>query len=437
MTVLATAGMAIRLGHLQITAVAPVLALGLLAFKPLIDLFWGVSFGEVLGQTLNLQTVAALALIGLAVVALIQVPRPVNLPEAAAFALCGVAAVSCLVSSTTSAIAELLRLLAALAAVFVSRIVFTTPEHLRRLIRLFVASTAVPVVLALLQAAGFLSFQRQEWQAGAYVGRASGLYEHPINLVLFLVMAIPGALYLLAVERGTLRRVAYVAFLACGGAALLLTTHRAGLVAGALVLVGWFLLSRRPRLIAVALGGLALLVVVLWSQLAALFHAALASPTFLRGRGPIWTAFVDGWLDGGPAGWLLGSGFPYVTSDVPLLGSLVSEEPHNDFLRVLVTYGIAGLTCYLLLLGSITLSSWRLVRHGSGEAALIGRAVVLVVLAVVVLSLTAEPLRYPSGTWLLLALGTYVAGRGPTSGQDRSAVSSEARASAQELHSVR
>lgn len=436
LAVLAMVVIATHHGQFSLAAVAPVLAFGLVAFKPVIDLFWNVGFGELLGQTLNLQTIAAVSLSGLALVALIHTPRPVNQVEAAAFALCGVAVVSALASLSTSAVAELVRLVSALAAVFVSRLVITSRERLRLLLQLFVASTSVPVVLALLQTAGFLSFQRVEWQAGSYVGRASGTYEHPINLVLFLVMAIPAALYLLSVDRTVWRRALYVGFLVSGFVALLLTTHRVGLIAGCLVLVGWFLLSRRPWLIAVAVGGLIVGVGVLWSQLATLFQAALASPTFLRGRGPIWTAFADGWLDAGPLAWVLGSGFPYATSDVPLLGALFSDEPHNDFLRVLVTYGVAGLTCYLLLVGSIVRSAWRTMRRAGGDDALIGRAVVLGVLAIVVLSLTAEPLRYPSAMWLLLILGTYVASLGVAAGGVPSA-SPDRRAPAEEDRLVR
>jgi O-antigen ligase len=301
--------------------------------------------------------------------------------------------------------------LSAISVIFVARVGLTSTKRVRAFLRLFLASTSVSVLLTLLQGVGALGYQRVEWQAGSTVGRGSGLYEHPLNLVLFLIMAIPAALYLASVERGVAKRALYLGFVGASMYALLLSTHRAGLLAGVLVLLAWVLCLRRPTMTIAVSAGVVLSALLLWDQLTALFAAGLAGTTFLRGRGPIWTAFTESWLNAGPVQWLVGSAFPRVVSDTPLLGALVSEEPHNDFLRMLVTYGIVGLLCYLTLIALFIAAAWRAVRHGAGDLPVLGRVVGLAMLAVLLLSLTAEPSRYPSGTWALFAVGAYVAHR--------------------------
>jgi O-antigen ligase len=80
------------------------------------------------------------------------------------------------------------------------------------------------------------------------------------------------------------------------------------------------------------------------------------------------------------------------------------NDPHNDFVRLLHDYGILGMLLYLSLLARLTVTGCKAL---SGDPFLnaIARLFLVSLVAVLILSFTGEPTRYPSAILYLLSLG--------------------------------
>src|SRR5262249_23273229 len=97
-------------------------------------------------------------------------------------------------------------------------------------------------------------------------------------------------------------------------------------------------------------------------------------------------------------------------AQVSLPGIVVyaDNEPHNDFLRFLHAYGIAGLLLYIWLLSVFLREGLRFRGSGVFFVSRVGGILACCLVGVVILSLTTEPMRYPTGIWYLFALASAV-----------------------------
>ncbi len=128
---------------------------------------------------------------------------------------------------------------------------------------------------------------------------------------------------------------------------------------------------------------------------------------FLRGRGFQWFLFLNSYVSSGPFHWIFGNGGSVIPDLDPKLTYVLSpEEPHSDFIRILHAYGIVGLVGYLTIFGLFIKRALRLLSCKNEFARDVGRIMLPVLLAVLLLSITTEPMRYPSGVWYLFALGS-------------------------------
>jgi O-antigen ligase len=134
----------------------------------------------------------------------------------------------------------------------------------------------------------------------------------------------------------------------------------------------------------------------------------LFSQHFLRGRGTVWYLFLHSLIDSHPFYWLFGRGGSVAEGFVPLWGFKSSNEPHNDFLRILHAYGFIGLGLYLTILVSSFGRGLRLWRTQDGFAREVGILGLVAMVGVILLSVTTEPLRYPAGAWYFFAFGSVV-----------------------------
>jgi hypothetical protein len=130
--------------------------------------------------------------------------------------------------------------------------------------------------------------------------------------------------------------------------------------------------------------------------------------SFLRGRGEQWLRYLSDFTDFHPYHWLLGRGNALLVGNYPqyVLGF---DEPHNDFLRILYTYGTLGLFFYLsTLIAFAGMALYlRQEKRGSFERNL-AYLMLLSILSIVVLSITTEPMRYPTSVWYFFALGSVI-----------------------------
>jgi len=269
-----------------------------------------------------------------------------------------------------------------------------------------------------LQKAQILPFEYWDWIEGQAIGRVSGTYQHPLGLIYFLVYAIPLALYLLTKPSRSLRyRLLLWLFIGLSLVALVFTYHRTALVTIGLGIWFWMVLTRqygRAMLLAILGGVLAFWlrdrVQLLYTNIVDIIQGKVvfSSGEFLRGRGMNWYLFLHSLFSSHPLFWLFGRGGSVAEGFVPHFGYWSSNEPHNDFIRILHAYGLIGLGLYLAILFSFLWKSLRLRRMRDRFLPHLGNLMIVVLTSIVLLSVTTEPMRYPTGVWYLFALGSVV-----------------------------
>jgi len=117
---------------------------------------------------------------------------------------------------------------------------------------------------------------------------------------------------------------------------------------------------------------------------------------------------VSSFVRGNPLQWLIGKGGSLAEGFVPGFGLWQSDEAHNDFIRILHAYGIVGLTLYLGILYRLFGQARRLRRDGDAFSRSLGIVVLTIIPSIILLSLTTEPMRYPTAAWYLFALASTV-----------------------------
>jgi len=389
----------------------------LLVTKPLIDLTWRWRFVTVAEQGVNIQTLVGVLVIIVTVLAVFFWGRRLAV-DVKVMLFLGFASLSVLLTPVSWGINELVRLFAGATFFFTAGVILDKEKSFDRFAKYFILTASVPVALSLLQRAQILSFDYWDWIGGHLVGRVSGTYQHPLGLVYFLVYAIPLALYLLAKSSTPLRHRLFLwLFIGLSLVALAFTYHRTALVTIGLGIWLWMVLTRKygRAILLIALGGLLAFWLREWLQL---FYANIvdiiqgrvffSSSAFLRGRGMNWYLFLDSLFSSHPLFWLFGRGGSVAEGFVPNFGYWSSNEPHNDFIRILHAYGFIGLGLYLVILFSFFWQSLRLRRTHDHFLHYLGNLMIVVLTSIVLLSITTEPMRYPTGVWYLFALGSVV-----------------------------
>lgn len=389
----------------------------LLVTKPLVDLTWRWRFVTVAEQGVNIQTLVGLLVVVVTGLAAFFWNKHLVLDLKIILFLI-VASLAVLLTPTSWGINELVRLFAGVSFFFTAGIVLDREESFDRFAKYFVLIVTVPVILSFLQQAQILPFEYWDWIEDHWVGRVSGTYQHPLGLIYFLVYAIPLALYLLAKGSHPLRyRLFLWLFIGISLVALAFTYHRTALVTIGLGIWLWMVLTKKygRALLLVALGGLLAFWLREWLQL--LYanivdiiqgEVAFSSGAFLRGRGMNWYLFLNSLFSSHPLFWLFGRGGSVAEGFVPNFGYWSSNEPHNDFIRILHAYGFVGLGLYLAILFSFFRQSLRLRRMRDWFLCHLGNLMIVVLVSIVLLSITTEPMRYPTGVWYLFALGSVV-----------------------------
>lgn len=389
----------------------------LLLSKPLIDLTWRWRFIEIAEQGVNVQTLVGIFAILLTGLAIILRRRRLVLSKYVILLLAS-ALISVVLTPSSWGINELVRLYSGVVFSFTAGVVLDSEKSFGRFAEYFVLMVSVPVILSFLQRAQILPFDYWDWIEGHGVGRVSGTYQHPLGLIYFLVYAIPLAFYLLTKPSQSLcYRLFLWLFIGLSLLALVFTYHRTALVTIGLGIWLWMMLTKKygRAMLLVVLGGVLAFWLRGWVQL--LYanivdiiqgKVAFSSGEFLRGRGMNWYLFLNSLFSSHPLYWLFGRGGSVAEGFVPNFGYWSSNEPHNDFIRILHAYGFIGLGLYLAILFSFFWQSLRLRRMRDYFLHHLGNLMVVVLTSIVLLSITTEPMRYPTGVWYLFALGSVV-----------------------------
>ncbi|MGW4291828.1 O-antigen ligase family protein [Micromonospora chersina] len=307
----------------------------------------------------------------------------------------------------TSAIpAEALRLVVGFAPLALLGLALLRPGWLRSrrlavVAGVVVVAAVVHCVLAWLQVAGVLPYSFYFELPGQKIGRASGGYYHPMSLGRLLMFAV-FLIYVLG-DRLRVRAAVRYALIALFVATGVVSLHRFTIVCLAVIVVafearrlrGWRAGMTRRRL-PLAVGAAVVVVAAVAGALSSATirnkaHVTLTevgsldvrSDTFMHGRGAIWNDVAE-ILHRSPLDvWLFGFGYePW--------------DMHNDWLRVLVIWGVVGVGLTIAVLVGL----YRLIRAQLSPA---GRLPLAVLYATLVLfGLTQKPLAYPYFLWLFV-----------------------------------
>jgi O-antigen ligase len=392
-----------------------------LSYKPLIDLTWRWELIEVFNQRVNPQAVLAVFVTLLNGIVVLFARRRVP-HYRLVLLLLGLATVSVILTPTPWGINELLRLYAGASFFFTAGLVLSNKRRFDRFVQCFLWALTVPVVLSLFQVAGLVPYEYWDWTDAGMVGRASGSYQHPLDLVFYLVYAIPLTLYRLedSKQKGA-NRAFPIVFLSLSMLVLVSTILRMGWFAICMQIGLWLVFKQKYKLITFAGVALLALVIAFSAWIEMLYEPVtqaiggevdVSSQEFFRGRGVNWYVFLNSYVTGGPIRWLVGRGGSVPLGDTGLeerRDIVAVNEPHNDFIRLLHAYGILGLLLYLAILWNFFRDSWALRKSVDGFSQNVGNVLFVALTAVLLLSITAEPMRYPTGIWYLFVLGSVAA----------------------------
>lgn len=393
----------------------------LLVSKPIIDLAWRWNLGVVAGQRLNLQTFVGVYVIVFVITTWLVRRRVVFSWHIVGLA--GVASLSLLISALfanngfSEGLNDFLRLISGLSLFFVVGSVLCTERIFSRFAWWLVLAITIPLALSVLQLRGIVPYEYWDWIGGVRIGRLSGSYPHPLNLASYLVYGHLLALYLLNRSARLEQRLFLLAWMGLLYYVLYYTYHRTTYIVIALQLIGWLYLHKQwvfTFLVAVAGGAAALAQRGILKELYATLFVAFSSPagifsqSFLRGRGEQWARYLSDFTGSHPLHWLLGRGNALLVGNYPQY-VFSNHEPHNDFLRLLYTYGVLGLLLYLsILLAFLGMALHLTKMTASCFERNLAYLMLMGVLSIAILSITVEPMRYPTSVWYLFALGSVV-----------------------------
>jgi hypothetical protein len=379
-----------------------------LVAKPIIDLTWRWEFIRFSEQRINVQAIVGVCIIVFTCLRVWHL-RKSDFHSGPILAMLLLATLSVIYSPSSWGFNELIRLYSSITVFFIAGQALARQADFDRFAAAFVTVVSIPVVLAILQAANIIAFDYWDVVDGKPNGRASGTYDTPLNLIYFLIYTIPLTLYLLE------RRKSWPLLVSLGASllALAFTFHRTAYIAIAVELLLWLVLKRKYKL-ALGICATGFVGVVLYAGAFRTLYAPLTDAVegnvdvsgdeFLRGRGLIWATFLADYAQGNPIHWLIGRGGSVLNGNL-FLDEMGENDPHNDFVRLLHDYGAIGVIAYFVVL-------WRLVaraRRFKGSSPFldaIARMFLVSLVAMLILSFTHEPMRYPSAVWYLFSLAS-------------------------------
>jgi O-antigen ligase len=340
-----------------------------------------------------------------------RLPRRVSL-------FLGCAALSVLFSPSSWGVNELLRLLSGVAFFYTAGPLLAEPRRFDYFAKRLLLVCSVPVVLSFLQLAGALPYTYWDWIDGVRIGRISGGYQSPVSLVYLFVFLFPLALYVANRKSQTSAVRQFAWFLVASMSVVLaFTYHRVGYVTIVTEVFLWLYLSGRRNGIRIFLLVIVISAILSFNFLQVLYAPAQvfgtetdanSSGEFLRGRGMQWYLYMDSYVSSGPFHWVMGLGgsvIPSVLWEDPADNPLSPDEAHNDYIRILHAYGLVGLLLYLSILVAFWRRALQLLRSTNSFARELARIMLPALVGVMILSVTTEPMRYPTEVWYLFGLG--------------------------------
>jgi|WetSurMetagenome_2_1015567.scaffolds.fasta_scaffold94925_2 putative inorganic carbon (hco3(-)) transporter len=386
------------------------LAITVFIAKPLIDMLWFAGV-DVAGVAVNassvLSVVIVIAVLVFVAMRKVDVQRGLLAPMLAVLFMNVWALV--MTPDLAYGVQYMIRVVCGFPMVFVVPAIVDQLPSPRRLLQAFFLVMAFVCLTVILQPLGALPYK--SFDEG--YGRATGFYYHPWDVARYMVILIPLLLAILDEPRRErlLSDLPYWGLLLSALVVTYFTFLKAAWLAVLFQLLLWLVLTGRRNL---ALGCLVATIAVVafplrsgfvsvFSDLWKLSDAATRGEA-LSGRVFLWGEYWSGLRSSGLGQILLGQGY------VPNGWSTTGAAVHDDYLRLLVMTGIAGLLAYVALMVAAVAALSRSVAQLAKQRGLewrIGLAVQCLLAAYFLMGITADPSSYPSLTiylWLMIGL---------------------------------
>ncbi len=245
--------------------------------------------------------------------------------------------------SLSASLVEFLRWLSFFALFILGFYLFRGGKTLTRLIRILIASSIIPTVVAIWQALNKQGmFDGERW-------RLNGTFVHPNMLAFYLVFVITLACFIfLSLKKQAVEKYLYL-FLLLPFLIVLILTYTRGAWLCLLVIFFAIGLSRFRAFLLAGLG----IIIVFYFAFAPFQERVNSLMSFSATDSTVWR--LDLWRDA--LGYAQGSPlFGFGPGTAPLVignnrsAALGSSEPHNDYIKILLETGAIGLAAYLALI---------------------------------------------------------------------------------------
>ncbi|MEQ9412676.1 MAG: hypothetical protein RIF39_02525, partial [Cyclobacteriaceae bacterium] len=253
----------------------------------------------------------------------------------------------------------------------------------------------IPLFNSYLQYTGKMVFSEFDYIDGEIVGRISGGYLKPMNLIAFTLPVYLFGFYLWKVKHQLFIGVTIVVAILVG---IYIIGHRTSLIAFLAIFISSFFLSLTQRLIYTYYRYFLNFIIPILAFIA--FRILLSTVGLwdkLRGRVPVWELHAWQFFDQGLFTILFGSQKVIIGNDYLDPSVVLIEEVHNNSFRTIVVFGLAGFFLYCVFMRKVVMNIKKYNYSSGFEFVLLSCFTYFIFYTV-----TNEPLYYASVLWPIL-----------------------------------
>jgi hypothetical protein len=211
----------------------------------------------------------------------------------------------------------------------------------------------IPLYYSYLQYTGRMGFSEFDSYDGEVIGRISGGYQKPMNLIAFIVPIFLLGFYLWKVKgRWIIGGLIVFGILT----AIFFIGHRTSLIAFVVMFISLFFMRTTQKVIYTYYRYFLNFFVPIAAFISfRIMFSTVGLLDKLRGRVPIWELHAWQYFDQGPFNLLLGSQKVLLDSDHRDLSVVLNEEVHNNSFRTIVVFGLLGFFLYCVFMRKIVM----------------------------------------------------------------------------------
>ncbi len=253
----------------------------------------------------------------------------------------------------------------------------------------------VPITIALLQIKGSIPYYDFDYVGGQRLGRISGGYNKPNNLIVFFFPTFIYGLYIIKVEKKRLLGSFIILVIL---ALVYMSGLRTSFAIYTIALSTAFFSHLTVRILrSYYKYGLNIIIGLMFFSLIYLIGSEYGFVNGVRGRLPMWIAHIFQYVDGISLIQLFGASKVELTSSWLKYYPLHSMfEAHNNYLRILITFGLMGYFLYEIIMRRIALDVLN-----SPSTSFVKFLQSLSFLFLIFYSFTNEPIFFPSIIWTI------------------------------------